>query len=163
MPLVKPILQQGIKSSLEPVLKAKFKSPAVKDSLRKLLDGDSFAGKASSAKNISQALSNIKTGISVVASTAADVLVPSVAENIIKKFTSNEWANVISECVTEWMSEEIAPIIAESVAKSVADQVDLYVKSATIIIPPGIVVATTGTPAAQVGASTAPSPPALIT
>lgn len=163
MPLVKVVLEQGIKNSLEPQLKTKFKSTAVKESLRKFLDGDSFSGKLSSAKTISQALSNIKSGTATVAATAADVLVPAVAEAIIKKFTSNEWANVISECVTEWMSKEIAPIIAENVAKSVSDQVDLYIKSATIIIPPGILVATAGSPAAQAGASTAPSPPAIIT
>ena len=48
-------------------------------------------------------------------------------------------------------------------AAELATAIDSYIKSATIIIPPGIVVATAGTPAAQTGASTAPSPPATIT
>jgi hypothetical protein len=41
--------------------------------------------------------------------------------------------------------------------------IDLYIKSATIVVPPGQAVATAGTPAAQAGATTSPSPPALIT
>jgi len=40
--------------------------------------------------------------------------------------------------------------------------IDLYIKSATITIPPGQIVATAGSPAAQTGATTAPSPPAII-
>lgn len=48
-------------------------------------------------------------------------------------------------------------------AEELASAIDTYIKSATIIIPPGIVVATAGSPAAQVGSSTAPSPPAIIT
>jgi hypothetical protein len=47
--------------------------------------------------------------------------------------------------------------------KKIATEIDLYIKSATIIIPPGQVVATAGSPAAQTGATTAPSPPATIT
>ena len=50
----------------------------------------------------------------------------------------------------------------KDLAKELATAIDSYIKSATIIIPPGIVVATAGTPAAQTGASTAPSPPATI-
>ena len=41
--------------------------------------------------------------------------------------------------------------------------IDTFVKSATIIVPPGQLVATAGSPAAQTGATTAPSPPAQIT
>jgi hypothetical protein len=40
--------------------------------------------------------------------------------------------------------------------------IDAYIRSQTIIVPPGQVVATAGSPAAQVGATTAPSPPAII-
>lgn len=45
----------------------------------------------------------------------------------------------------------------------IATEVDKYIKTATIIVPPGQAVATAGSPAAQVGVTTAPSPPALIT
>jgi len=154
MPLVKPTLEMGIKSTLQ----TEFKSTAVKQSLRSLLDGDSASGALSSAKTISTALRNIKLGTQAIAATPADQLSPSVAEAAVKKVTSNEWANAISECVAEWMSSDIAPIIA----KTIADQVDTYIKSATIIVPPGQVVATAGSPAAQTGATTAPSPPATI-
>lgn len=41
--------------------------------------------------------------------------------------------------------------------------IDAYIRTQLIILPPGQAVATAGSPAAQVGATTAPSPPALIT
>jgi hypothetical protein len=41
--------------------------------------------------------------------------------------------------------------------------VDAYIRTQTIITPPGQTVATAGSPAAQAGATTSPSPPALIT
>jgi hypothetical protein len=44
----------------------------------------------------------------------------------------------------------------------ISTAVDAYIRSQTIITPPGQAVATAGSPAAQVGATTAPSPPALI-
>jgi hypothetical protein len=154
MPLVKPTLEMGIKSALE----TEFKSAATKQSLRSKLDGDSAAGSLSSAKTISKALGNIKLGTQAIAATPADQLSPALAEATVKKVTANEWANAISECISEWMASDIAPIIA----KTIADQVDTYIKSATIIVPPGQVVATAGSPAAQTGATTAPSPPATI-
>ncbi len=52
---------------------------------------------------------------------------------------------------------------AESIATSIADAVDVFVKSGKITVnvaatvPLGIPVATAGTPAAQTGATTAPS------
>lgn len=47
-------------------------------------------------------------------------------------------------------------------AKDLATAIDAYIKSATVIVPPGQVVATAGSAVAQAGATTAPSPPALI-
>jgi|TARA_R110000796_G_scaffold193731_1_gene310179 hypothetical protein len=41
--------------------------------------------------------------------------------------------------------------------------IDAYIRSQLIILPPGQAVATAGSPSAQVGATTAPSPPAIIT
>jgi len=40
--------------------------------------------------------------------------------------------------------------------------IDAYIRSQTITIPPGQVVATAGSAVAQAGATTAPSPPAII-
>lgn len=42
-------------------------------------------------------------------------------------------------------------------AGQLADMIDTYIKSATITVPAGIAVATTGSPAAQTGATTAPA------
>lgn len=53
--------------------------------------------------------------------------------------------------------------LAKEIADSVSTHVDTYTKAITVIVPPGQVVATAGTPAAQTGATTAPSPPAIIT
>jgi hypothetical protein len=52
--------------------------------------------------------------------------------------------------------------LSEDIAKVVSDQVDTFVKSATIITPPGTAVTTTGSPTAQVGATIAPTAPAII-
>jgi len=45
----------------------------------------------------------------------------------------------------------------------ISTAVDAYIRTQTIITPPGQTVATAGSPAAQAGATTSPSPPALIT
>ena len=79
------------------------------------------------------------------------------------RITSNELANAVSDSVTEWMADTIAPIIAEELASIVAAEMTTYIKTATIIVPPGQVVAVAGSPSAQTGATTAPSPPAQIT
>ena len=50
----------------------------------------------------------------------------------------------------------------EGLGKIIAAQVDAYIRTMTIIVPPGQVVTTTGTPAAQAGATTTPSLPAII-
>jgi hypothetical protein len=47
-------------------------------------------------------------------------------------------------------------------AKLATPAIDAYIRSQTITIPPGQAVATAGSPAAQAGATTAPSPPAVI-
>ena len=45
---------------------------------------------------------------------------------------------------------------AKKVAEAVANRLDAYIKTATITVAAGIPVATTGTAAAQTGATTAP-------
>ena len=52
---------------------------------------------------------------------------------------------------------------AAAFAAVAGPSIDAYIRSQLIILPPGQAVATAGSPAAQVGATTAPSPPALIT
>jgi hypothetical protein len=53
--------------------------------------------------------------------------------------------------------------IFQNLGKLIATEVDKYIKQATIIVQPGQVVVTAGTPAAQTGSTTTPSAPALIT
>ena len=50
----------------------------------------------------------------------------------------------------------------KELAKDLATAIGTYIKSATVITPPGQPVATAGSPAAQTGATVAPSPPATI-
>jgi len=47
-------------------------------------------------------------------------------------------------------------------AADLAIAIDSYIRTITVVIPPGQIVATAGTPAAQTGATTLPSPPAII-
>jgi hypothetical protein len=42
-------------------------------------------------------------------------------------------------------------------AGKLADAIDIYVKSATIVVPAGVPVTTVGSPATQTGATTAPA------
>jgi hypothetical protein len=51
---------------------------------------------------------------------------------------------------------------AKTFATIATPAIDAYIKSATITVPPGQAVATAGSPAAQTGATVAPSPPAII-
>ena len=58
---------------------------------------------------------------------------------------------------------KLQPAIADTVSKAVSSAVDTFVKSATVITPPGQAVVTAGSPAAQTGSTTSPSSPAIIT
>lgn len=64
-------------------------------------------------------------------------------------------ANKASEVFGKALAAKLTPVLVTNI--------DAYIRTATIIIPPGQVVATAGTPAAQTGTTTAPSPPAIIT
>lgn len=44
----------------------------------------------------------------------------------------------------------------ENIAQKLSDAIDVFVKSGTVTVPPGVPVATTGTAAAQTGATTGP-------
>lgn len=51
---------------------------------------------------------------------------------------------------------------AKTFAALATPAIDVYIKSATIIVPPGQAVTTAGSPAAQAGSTVSPSAPAII-
>lgn len=61
------------------------------------------------------------------------------------------------------VSEKARKAAAKAFAAIASTAIDSYIRTATIIIPPGQIVATVGSPAAQAGSTTTPSPPAIIT
>jgi hypothetical protein len=151
MPLIETVLENQIKSHLE----IEFKKPATKQALTKQLDGGGLNGLLTSAKNMADALGNIKDKTTPIMNNTPDIMgASSASEELITRITSNEFANAISDSVCEWLASTIAPIMA----KTIANDVTAYIKTATIIIPPGQVVATPAGP----GATSTPSPPAQI-
>ena len=153
MPLIKPALE----SKLRIQLKTFFLNPQTKLALKRRMDGGPLKGTPGQAKGINQAIRNTKiasAALSTVASPAATL----AWENALKKIHSNEWANAISDSICEWMADEVA----DELAKIFASEIDSYIKSATIIVQPGIAVATAGSPVAQTGTTVAPSAPATI-
>jgi hypothetical protein len=132
------LIKSTFQSALEITLKAELNKDSVKMSLRKNLDGGALIGVKTSAISISKALENITIASSTVSSGSSDnPASQTVAKDLIKKITSNEWSNAISDSICEWMSSDIAPILA----KVIADEVDKYIKTATVTvtIPPGTV------------------------
>lgn len=120
MSLVKPTLESGIKSALEPLF-SNHTNKAFYDAMEKFIE-----------------VSSKQQG-----NTGVDVF----------NDANTQAAKVFSE---EMM------LLADDIAKVISDQVDTYIKSATIIVPSGQAVATTGTAAAQAGATVNSSPPAEI-
>jgi hypothetical protein len=53
-------------------------------------------------------------------------------------------------------SEAVKNRFAENISNAIADGVDAWIKTATVTVAQGIPVSTTGSPAAQTGATTAP-------
>ena len=51
-------------------------------------------------------------------------------------------------------SEEVKQKFAESIASAIADGVDIWIKTATVSVEPGITVKTAGSAAAQTGTTT---------
>ena len=62
----------------------------------------------------------------------------------------------------EKAAELFGLVFAYNVVPVLINQFTDYIKSADVIVPPGQAVATTGTAAAQAGATTSPSSPATI-
>lgn len=137
MPLIKTVLETSIKTRIK-ALEPKF---------IKNLDGGPLSIQIANAENIYDALGNIRNKCQALSAVGA------YSEQIVKQVSANEWANAIAKQVIDLLADDISKIIAE--------EVDRYIKTATVIVPPGQVVATSGG-TSQVGATTAPSPPAVI-
>ena len=153
-----PLISTVLRTAIEAQLRIEFSSLATKTSLRTKLDGGGLNGALTDAKNVYKAMGNIKDKTQAILNNTPDIAgAPAASEDLVKRVTANEWANALTDAVSEWMSDTIAPIIADIIAS----EVDSYIKSATIIVPPGQVVS--APPPAGVGATTAPSPPANIT
>lgn len=157
MPLVKDVLRTGIETNLKNKL---LLDPKVKDSLRKKLDGGVLGGALSSSKNLDQAYKSIKLKTVSILSLEYDAggSAAASAEALIQKVTANELANAITEAMVDWMAEQIVPAIAAAVANNV----DTFVKSATIITPSGQLTAGVSPAGPTTGATTTSSSPAII-
>jgi len=151
MPLVSIQLEEAIKSKLRQELTSK----QTKLELCKKLDGGPLAGALSGAENITDALENIQDRTENISANTPDIEgSDTVSAELIKKVASNEWASAISDAVYQWIDEDIVPILANVIA----NEVTTYIKSATIIVQPGITVTTPAGP----GVTSTPSTPATI-
>jgi hypothetical protein len=76
----------------------------------------------------------------------------------------NEGTDVFSDANNQASTEfaNIMKDLAAEISKAVSDGVDSFIRTATIITPPGTAVATAGSPAAQTGVTVAPTAPAII-
>lgn len=160
MPLIPTLLETALKTQIEAKLKIEFKKPSVKESLRTQIDGGSLAGFKSDAENLSDAYDNIKDKTENILSYTPDLPGSDVlSQELIKRIVSNEHANAISDAICEWLSDTIAPIVAKELSAIIATEVTTYIKTVTVIVPPGQAVVG----ALGAGATTTPSPPAIIT
>ena len=128
MPLVEATLEQAIKSKIK----------AIETKLQKSLDDQSL-GIYSALKEIDSKMKNTLTGFNI-----------NTVKNEQWTLISSEWSKALAKQITETLANELSTIIAT--------EVDKYIKTASIILPPGQVLAA-GT---YTGATTAPSPPAII-
>lgn len=60
------------------------------------------------------------------------------------------------------VADEARQAAAKVFANIATPAIDLYIKSATITVPPGQLVVTAGSPTNQTGSTTTPSAPAII-
>lgn len=74
-----------------------------------------------------------------------------------------EFINSIRDNQGEDVSAAAISKAAAKFSSLAATAVDTYIKTATIIVPPGQVVSSASAAGPVVGATTAPSPPAVIT
>lgn len=70
---------------------------------------------------------------------------------LVKSTLKNDILNILNTLKTE-ENQEVA---IDKFATMLATSIDKYIRSGTVTIPAGITVATTGTAAAQTGATTA--------
>ena len=158
MALVKATLRKGIEDNLKLKL---LQDPKIKQSLRKKLDGSVLNGIDSGANSLYEAYEHIRAKTEQILGFDYDPdgIVADNVEQILRKISSNENASAIADAVVEWMAEQIVPAIAAAVANNV----DLFIRSATIITPAGQLTAGTSVAGGPTtGATTAPSAPAII-
>jgi hypothetical protein len=157
MPLVKDVLKTSIETNLKNKL---LLDPKVKESLRKKLDGSILNGTKTGSSTLHSAYQAVKIKTELILGLDYDAggAAAKSAEELIRRVTSNEMANALSEAIVDWMAEQIVPAIAASVANNV----DTFVRSATIITPAGQITAGTSPAGPTTGATTTPSSPALI-
>lgn len=139
MPLVKSVLQTAIKTRIK-ALEPKF---------IKKLDGGPLSIQIANAETIYDALGNIQTKCKSLAEADA------YNEMIVKQISANEWSNAIAK--------QVIALLADEISKIIADEVDTFIKSATIIVPPGQAVYAADSVGGGPGTTTAPSSPATIT
>lgn len=132
MPLIQTTLEQSLKSKIQ------------------LLETKLYQALNSKASGIYKAQALIDVKLSDEAPTEGfDVI---SYKNKVWTKTSEEWSKVISK--------EIIKLLAEDISSIIASEITTYIKSATIIVPPGQAV--TAPAPAGIGVTTAPSPPANI-
>jgi hypothetical protein len=65
-------------------------------------------------------------------------------------------AQILDAFSSQTAKTDNTQVALADLAQKLAAAIDTYIKSATITVPPGVAVATTGTAAAQTGVTTGP-------
>jgi hypothetical protein len=65
-------------------------------------------------------------------------------------------AQIKAALITALTGDKNIEDAAEALSTAIVDATDTYIRSATVTVAPGVLVATTGTAAAQAGATTTP-------
>jgi hypothetical protein len=133
MPLIQSVLEQKLKSRINAL------EPKLKNALNSKTSG---LYKAQSLIDIKLTDTSPESGFSLIK-----------YKNDVWATTSNEWSKVLAK--------EIIKLLADDLSKIIASEVTSYIKSATIIVPPGQAV--TAPAPAGIGTTTSPSVPANIT
>lgn len=73
---------------------------------------------------------------------------------LIKNLTSKIKEALDAPIDKESDSEKVKQKLAENLANAIGGEIEIWIKTATITVAPGIPVSTSGSPTAQVGATT---------
>lgn len=133
MPLISTTLEQSLKG------KIKLLEPKLKQALNSKTDG---LYKAQVKVDLYTSQNSPQSGFDII------------------KFKHDMWQKVSDEWSTV-IAKEIIKILADDISKIIADSVTTYIKTATIIVPPGQAVS--APPPTGIGVTTSPTPPANIT